>query len=81
MQKFISNPAPSDRRYWNWTTGVLATFGIVVLALVGVVMSNPTAATWVSDAAQAEFVSPDVATDTATQLAQPAKEVRTVRAY
>ena len=83
MQKFIGNPAPSDcRASRNWTAGVLALFGIVVLALVGVVMNNPTTATWVSDAAQAEFVGTDMAPDTApTQLAQPAKEIRTVKAY
>jgi hypothetical protein len=52
-----------NRTQWKWTAGIAATF--IVLALVGLMSSSPTASSWVSDAAQAEFVSSTMTPDAA----------------
>jgi hypothetical protein len=62
-------------RDWN-----IVLFGLpvlVVIALVALAILQPSAPSWISEAAQAEFVgmdSPDVAP------AQPAMQIRTVKA-
>ena len=83
MQRSQQNSRPFDRHgFWNWTAGLLALYGAIVLVLVGFMIRYPAVSNWVSEAAQAEFTvtspSPEVAP---TQLAQPNNEVRTVRAY
>jgi hypothetical protein len=55
---------------------------LLAVALIGLVMLEPAASRWISDAAQAElagiYVMPEA---TPTQLARPNMEVRIVRAY
>jgi hypothetical protein len=69
-----------NRTQWKWTAGFAATF--VVLALVALMSSSPTASTWISDAVQAEFVNSNMTPAQApVQTAQPANSIRTVRAY
>jgi hypothetical protein len=51
---------------------------LVVIALVALAIIQPAAPSWISEAAQAEFVgmnSPEIAP------AQPAMQIRTVKAY
>ena len=65
----------------NWSIGFFALPVLVVIALVALVIFKPAASAWISDAVQAEFIgqnSPDVAP---TELAQPAMQIRTVKAY
>jgi hypothetical protein len=56
---------------------------LVVIALVGLAISHPSASRWISEATQAEFVGVDFVPDLAppTRLAQPANAVRTLRSY
>jgi hypothetical protein len=62
---------------WKWTTGIAATF--IMLALVALMSSSPTASNWISDAAQAEFASTMTPAPAPIQTAQPAKEWYTAR--
>ena len=73
-----SNTRFSERR----SIGFFAFPVLLAVALIGLVMLEPAASKWISDAAQAElagiYVMPEA---TPTQLARPNLEVRTVRAY
>jgi hypothetical protein len=66
----------------RWGIGFFAFPVLLAVALIGLVMLEPAASKWISDAAQAElagiYVMPEA---TPTQLARPNLEVRTVRAY
>jgi hypothetical protein len=67
--------------YRNWGAGFLALPVLIVVALVGLAMTQPVTSNWISEAVQAEFVGTDLAPDVApTRLARPAMEIRTVRA-
>ena len=55
---------------------------LLAVALIGLVVLEPAASKWISDAAQAELAGVYAMPDPApTQLARPSMEVRTVRAY
>jgi hypothetical protein len=49
----------------SWTVGITATCWLSLIALVALMSSSPTASNWVSDAAQAEFVSSTMTPDAA----------------
>jgi hypothetical protein len=69
-----------DRTQWKWIAGFAATF--LVLALVALMSSSPTASNWISEGVQAEFASSNMTPAQApVQTAQPASQIRTVRAY
>ncbi len=70
----------SDR---GWDIKLVALPILLVIALIGLAISHPSASRWISEAAQAEFVGTDFVTDLAppTRLAQPTNEVRIVRSY
>jgi Na+-transporting methylmalonyl-CoA/oxaloacetate decarboxylase gamma subunit len=59
-------------------TTLLAVNGIVVLVLLILALTVPSASEWISAAAQAEFVNPDVSTAAPTQIAQPLQQMRIV---
>jgi len=54
---------------------------LVVIALVALAIIKPVASVWISQAAQAEFVGSDAPDVAPTKLAQPAMQIRTVKAY
>jgi hypothetical protein len=57
-------------------------FALLAFALVGLVMTRPVASNWISEAAQAELTGSNLVTEIApAQLAKPAMEIRTVKAY
>ena len=70
----------SDR---GWDIKLVALPILLVIALIGLAISHPSASRWISEAAQAEFVGTDFVPDLAppTRLAQPTNEVRIVRSY
>jgi hypothetical protein len=82
MPGLPDEPNPSDRRVLrNWTAAILAVHGVILLVLIGLVLSYPPAAGWISDAVHAEFVGAQSPPAPAPQqLAQPAGKTRTVRA-
>jgi hypothetical protein len=65
----------------NSGVGFLAVPVFVAVTLVAMAITQPAVSNWIADAAQAEFsgiaMTPDAAT---AQIAQPAAEVRTVKA-
>jgi hypothetical protein len=67
--------------YRSWSSGFLALPALLAIVLIGLAIVQPSASNWISEAAQAEFAAtvflPDVAP---TQHANPAMEIRTVRA-
>lgn len=68
----------SDRR----RIGFFAFPVVLAVALIALVILEPAASKWISDAAQAEFAGIYTVPDTGpTQLARPSMEIRTVRAY
>ncbi len=81
MPRSPDDPDPSDRHTWNWTVAILAVHGVILLVLIGLVLSYPPAAGWISDAVHAEFVGTQSPPAPAPQqLARPAGGTRTVRA-
>ena len=63
----------------SWIPLVLAAHGVILLVIVALVANVPAVSEWVSAAAPAEFVNPDVTPVGPTQLAQPAEQTRIVR--
>lgn len=54
---------------------------LLAVALVAMAMIHPDVSRWMTEAVQAEFAPVNLSPETApTQLAQPAKEIRTVKA-
>jgi hypothetical protein len=66
-----------NRTQWKWTAGIIATFGLIMFALVALTWT-PAVTSWISDAAQAELAGSMAPAP--LQTAQPAKEFHTVRA-
>jgi hypothetical protein len=64
----------------NWSIGFFALPVLVVIALVALAITKPVASVWISEAAQAEFVGPNPPAVAPTELAQPAMQIRTVKA-
>jgi hypothetical protein len=71
---------------WKWIAGIVAAFGVVMFALFALTWSLPMMTSWVSDAAQAEYVGSMMPEQGPLQTAEPArkfhslKEFHTVRA-
>ena len=67
--------------YRGWGIGVFALPVLVAAILVGLAITRPEVSSWISEAAQAEFVnSGQLQGDNPTQAARPSLEIRTVRA-
>ncbi len=60
-------------------TPLLMVNGIIVLALLALALSAPSASEWISAAVQAEFVGSNGPLMTPTQIAQPIEATRTIR--
>ena len=58
---------------------VFAIVGGILLVIVALVANYPAVSEWVSAAAEAEFVNPDMTSTGPTQLAQPTEQMRIVR--
>jgi hypothetical protein len=66
----------------SWDPGFLAIPTIIAVALVALMIAQPEASKWVSEAVQAEFAGSVVMPDAApSQLAQPAGKARSASAY
>jgi len=76
-------PGDDDVSYRGWDIKLVALPILVVIALVGLAVSQPSASRWISEAAQAEFIGTDLVPDIAppTRLAQPTNEIRIVKTY
>ena len=80
MQRSPNDLNTSDRRFlWNWTAGILAAHGVILLVLIGLVIRSPAASDWISQAVQAEFVGNPPPVIVPTQIARPNPEGRPER--
>jgi hypothetical protein len=71
-----------NRSSRRWSIGVFAVPVFVVIALIGLALSQPAASNWISAAVQAEFAGSSLPQEaTSILLAQPAATVRAVRLY
>ena len=69
--------------YRAWDIKLVALPILIVVALIGLAITHPSASKWVSEAVQAEFVGTDFLPDLAppSRVAEPTNEIRTVKAY
>jgi hypothetical protein len=80
-------PQDEQNNYRSFSIKLVALPVLLVIALIGMLVSHPSASKWISDAAQAEFASEFIGTDVVpdlappTRVAQPSNEIRTVRAH
>jgi len=80
LQRYDDRSKPQSRRdLSDEITPILAINGIIVLVLVVLALSVPSASEWISAAAQAEFVGGGAPAVTPTQLAQPVEAIKIVR--
>jgi hypothetical protein len=67
--------------YRSWGIGIFVLPVILVAVLIEVAIIQPNMPNWISEAVQAEFAAANLGPEAApAQLAQPAKEIRTVKA-
>jgi hypothetical protein len=78
LNRSDENQNRTDR---NWNIGLFGLPVLVMIALVALAIFKPVASVWISEAAQAEFVGPNSPDVAPTKLAQPAPQIRTVKAY
>ena len=79
---FDESGVSDGRTQRSWSIGFFALPVLIAVALVALAITQPSASNWISEAVQAEFgggnLTPDIAP---VQLARPAMQIRTVRAY
>ena len=83
MHGSFDKPSESgDRMQRSWGIGFFAFPILLVIALIGLVIAQPAASRWISEAVQSEFgggnLTPEIAP---VQLAKPTVQIRTVKAY
>jgi hypothetical protein len=80
---FDRPPRDDQSSHRGWDIKLVALPILLVIALIGLAISHPSASRLISDAAQAEFVGTDFVPDLAppTRLAQPTNEIRIVGTY
>lgn len=80
LQRTDNSWKPQSRRdQSDQITPILAINGIIVLVLVVLALSVPSASEWISAAAQAEFVDGVAPPTMPTQTAQPVEAMKVVR--
>jgi hypothetical protein len=79
LQRYDSRKSQSRRDLSDEITPLLAINGIIVLALLVLALSVPSASEWISAATEAEFVDGLAPAVTPTQIAQPIEMVKIVR--
>jgi hypothetical protein len=83
MHGSFDRPSESgNRTQRSWSIGFFAFPILVAIALIGLALAQPAASNWISEAVQAEFgggnLTPEIAP---VEMAKPAMQIRTVRAY
>ncbi|MBV8926398.1 MAG: hypothetical protein JOZ74_13605 [Bradyrhizobium sp.] len=80
LQRYDDRWKPQSRRHLSdQITPILAINGIIVLVLIVLALSVPSASEWISAAAQAEFVGDGIPPVMPAQLAEPAEAIKIVR--
>ena len=90
LDKQPQDKQPKDKQlrdshgvYRNSNIKLIALPILFVVALLGFAVSHPYVSRWISKAAEAEFVVPDIDSGrpSVRRFAKPANEVRTVKVY
>ena len=82
MHGSFDRPGESGNRMQrSWSIGFFAFPILLVIALIGLVIAQPAASRWISEAVQAEFGGGNLTEIAPVQLAKPTMQIRTVRAY
>ena len=80
MQQYHDKWNPTGRRSSSREmTPILLINVIIVLGLIVVTLSSPSASQWIAASVQAEFVGSEAPASPPTQMAQPADAMRTIR--
>jgi hypothetical protein len=77
MQQYQDKDGPREAA--NSPRLIFAILGGVLLVIVVLVTNYPAVSEWISVAAQAEFVIPDMTPSGPTQIAQPVEQMHIVR--
>jgi hypothetical protein len=77
---FDGSDQTNERTGPTWSVGFFALPVLLVIALIGLAITQPAASNWISEAVQAEFVGVDLPGGAPMQYAQPAMQIRAVRA-
>jgi len=64
----------------SWNIGFFVLPVLLVVGLIGLAVTQPAASIWISEVVQAEFAGIELPALVPSQLAQPAMQIRTVRA-
>lgn len=76
-----SGETPSNSFYQRWGIGVFALPVLLVIALIGLAVIQPSTTNWIADEVMAEFTGANYGPQAApTQIAKPAGGTRTVNA-
>jgi hypothetical protein len=82
MRKAFDRPNRQENlTRWKWTAGFTAACGVVIVALVALTWNSPAVMSWISEAAQAEFVGTMATEQAPVQTAQPAREFHTIKEF
>jgi hypothetical protein len=83
MHGSFDRPGESGNRMQrSWSIGFFAFPTLLVIALIGLVVAQPAASRWISEAVLAEFGGGDSTPEIApVQLAKPSMQIHTVKAY
>jgi hypothetical protein len=83
MRGLLDKQRESHGVYRNSSIKLIAIPILFVVALLGFAVSHPNVSRWISEAAEAEFVVPDIDSGrpSVRRFAKPANEVRTVKVY
>jgi len=79
LQRYDYGRKHQSRDLLDQITPLLAINGIIVLVLLVLALSVPSASEWISAAAEAEFVGGVAPAVTPTQIAQPVEAIKIVR--
>ena len=84
---FDKQPHDEQSNYRSFSIKLVALPVLLVIALIGMLVSHPSASKWISDAGEAEFASQFIGTDLVPgldppmRIAQPRNEIQIVRAH
>ena len=83
MHGSFDRPSESENRMQrSWSIGFFALPLLFAIALIGLVIAQPAASNWISEAVQAEFVGVNLAPEIApVQLAKPDMRISTIGTY
>jgi hypothetical protein len=77
-----SDEATDQSIYRSWGIGIIVLPVVLVALLAGLAITRPDISRWISEAEQAEFVASGQAMGgMPAEAGQPARQVRTVKAY